>query len=79
MRTIAPAVHPGRLLKRELSTRGLSANRLALDIGVLSGRISRYLERPPRDQRRYRRAASAAISATGRNSGSICKASMISR
>jgi addiction module HigA family antidote len=32
--------HPGRLLKRELKTRALSANRLALDIGVPSGRIT---------------------------------------
>jgi hypothetical protein len=32
-----PAVHPGRLLKRELNARHLSANRLALDIGVPSG------------------------------------------
>jgi antitoxin HigA-1 len=35
-----PAIHPGRLLKRELSARALSANRLALDIGVPSGRIT---------------------------------------
>src|SRR5205085_12309610 len=34
------AAHPGRLLKRELETRGLSANRLALDLGVPSGRIT---------------------------------------
>ena len=34
------ATHPGRLLKRELTARGLSANRLALDIGVPSGRIT---------------------------------------
>jgi addiction module HigA family antidote len=38
-----PAVHPGRLLKRELSARQLSANRLALDIGVPSGRITGIL------------------------------------
>lgn len=38
-----PAVHPGRLLKRELAARGLSANRLALDIGVPSGRITDIL------------------------------------
>jgi addiction module HigA family antidote len=38
-----PAVHPGRLLKRELSGRALSANRLALDIGVPSGRITDIL------------------------------------
>jgi addiction module HigA family antidote len=35
-----PVVHPGRLLKRELNARELSANRLALDIGVPSGRIT---------------------------------------
>ncbi len=34
------AAHPGRLLKRELEARKLSANRLALDIGVPSGRIT---------------------------------------
>lgn len=34
------AAHPGRLLKRELIARGLSANRLALDVGVPSGRIT---------------------------------------
>jgi len=38
-----PAVHPGRLLKRELNVRELSANRLALDIGVPSGRITDIL------------------------------------
>jgi len=38
-----PVVHPGRLLKRELSARELSANRLALDIGVPSGRITDIL------------------------------------
>jgi addiction module HigA family antidote len=36
---MTPAAHPGRLLKRELVARGLSANRLALDLGVPSGRI----------------------------------------
>ena len=35
-----PAAHPGRFLKRELMTRQLSANRLALDLGVPSGRIT---------------------------------------
>ena len=38
-----PAVHPGRLLKRELTARKLSANRLSLDIGVPSGRITDIL------------------------------------
>ena len=35
-----PIAHPGRLLKRELLARGLSANRLPLDLGVPSGRIT---------------------------------------
>ncbi len=35
-----PISRPGRLLKRELEARNLSANRLALDIGVPSGRIT---------------------------------------
>lgn len=35
--------HPGRLLKHELTTRKLSANRLSLDIGVPSGRITDIL------------------------------------
>jgi addiction module HigA family antidote len=39
-----PAIaHPGRLLKRELAARSLSANRLALAIGVPSGRITDIL------------------------------------
>jgi addiction module HigA family antidote len=37
------AIHPGRLLKRELAARSLSANRLALDLGVPSGRITDIL------------------------------------
>jgi addiction module HigA family antidote len=37
---MALVAHPGRLLKRELTARKLSANRLALDIGVPSGRIT---------------------------------------
>jgi addiction module HigA family antidote len=40
---MAPIVHPGRLLKRELAARKLSANRLSLDIGVPSGRITDIL------------------------------------
>jgi addiction module HigA family antidote len=35
--------HPGLLLKRELTARKLSANRLSLDIGVPSGRITDML------------------------------------
>lgn len=38
-----PIVHPGRLLKRELQARNLSANRLALDLSVPSGRITDIL------------------------------------
>jgi antitoxin HigA-1 len=37
------AIHPGRLLKRELKSRNLSASRLALDLGVPSGRITDIL------------------------------------
>ena len=37
------AIHPGRILKRELKTRQLSANRLALDLRVPSGRITGIL------------------------------------
>jgi addiction module HigA family antidote len=37
------AVHPGRFLKRELVARGLSANRLSLDLSVPSGRITDIL------------------------------------
>jgi len=36
---MTPIVHPGRLLKRELLARNLSANRMELDIGVPSGRV----------------------------------------
>ena len=38
-----PIAHPGRLLRREIEARNLSANRLALDIGVPSGRITDIL------------------------------------
>jgi len=38
-----PTAHPGRLLKHELTARGLSANRLALDIGVPSSRMTDIL------------------------------------
>jgi len=40
---MTPIAHPGRLLGRELAARKLSANRLALDIGVPSGRITDIL------------------------------------
>jgi addiction module HigA family antidote len=40
---MAPLVHPGRLLKREMAARKLSANRLSLDIGVPSGRVTDIL------------------------------------
>jgi addiction module HigA family antidote len=36
-------VHPGRILKRELESRGLSANRLALALRLPSGRITEIL------------------------------------
>jgi addiction module HigA family antidote len=40
---MSPVAHPGRFLKRELAARDLSANRLALDLGVPSGRITDIL------------------------------------
>ena len=36
-------VHPGRILKRELGARSLSANKLALSLRVPSGRITMIL------------------------------------
>src|SRR5260370_17808755 len=48
LNTMAPVVHPGRLLKREMVARRLSANRLSLDIGVPSGRITDILNGRPR-------------------------------
>ena len=44
---MAPVVHPGRFLKREMEARKLSANRLSLDIGVPSGRTDLPM---PRDK-----------------------------
>jgi antitoxin HigA-1 len=74
---MAPAIHPGRLLKRELRSRKLSANRLAPDLGVPSGRITDIL-----NGRRSISADTAVrlgrYSATTRSSGSICKANTIS-
>jgi len=40
---MTPVSHPGRLLRRELAARGLSASRLALDLGVPSGRVTDIL------------------------------------
>jgi addiction module HigA family antidote len=36
-------VHPGRILKRELAARAMSANRLALSLRLPSGRITDIL------------------------------------
>ncbi len=40
---MTPAIHPGRLLRREIVSRQLSANRLAILLGVPSGRITDIL------------------------------------
>jgi antitoxin HigA-1 len=40
---MTPAIHPGRILRRELAVRDLSANRLAILLGVPSGRITDIL------------------------------------
>ncbi|WP_319526432.1 HigA family addiction module antitoxin [uncultured Desulfosarcina sp.] len=37
------AIHPGRILKRELNSRGLSANKLSLALSVPSGRITQII------------------------------------
>ena len=37
------AIHPGRILKREMLERSLSANKLALALRVPSGRITQIL------------------------------------
>jgi antitoxin HigA-1 len=42
---MTPAIHPGRLLRREMAARDLSANRLAILLGVPSGRITDILNR----------------------------------
>ena len=40
---MTPEIHPGRLLRREMTARDLSANRLAINLGVPSGRITDIL------------------------------------
>ena len=40
---MTPTIHPGRLLRREITTRDLCANRLAINLGVPSGRITDIL------------------------------------
>ncbi len=35
--------HPGEILREEMGVRGLSANRLSLDLGVPSGRVVEIL------------------------------------
>jgi antitoxin HigA-1 len=40
---MTPAIHPGRLLRREMVARDLSANRLAINLGVPPGRITDIL------------------------------------
>ena len=50
-------VHPGRLWRRELKARELSANCLALDLGVPSRRITGILNERRVDHRGYRASA----------------------
>jgi len=40
---IMKPIHPGRILKREILARNLSANRLSLELRVPSGRITNIL------------------------------------
>ncbi len=41
---MANPIHPGRILKEEIEARGMSANRLALDLGVPANRIGAILK-----------------------------------
>jgi addiction module HigA family antidote len=43
MSAMANPIHPGRVLKEELAARGISGNRLALDLGVPANRIGAIL------------------------------------
>ena len=40
---IMKPIHPGRILKREIQARGISANKLALSLGIPSGRITQII------------------------------------
>ena len=40
---MTPVIHPGRILRREMAAREISANRLAILLGVPSGRITDIL------------------------------------
>ena len=41
--TMMKPIHPGRILKREMTARDISANKLALALRVPSGRITQIL------------------------------------
>jgi addiction module HigA family antidote len=71
---MALVVHPGRLLKRELTARKLSANRLALDLGVPSGRITDILN----GRRAITADTAVRLAAIVRSSGWICRPNMTS-
>ena len=43
MKAVLPIAHPGRLLKRELEARGLSASKVILALGVPSCRVKDIL------------------------------------
>jgi hypothetical protein len=74
---MAPVIHPGRLLKREMAARNLSANRLRWISAFRPAALlifSIFVERSPLT-RRY---GLGAILAIALSSGSICKGSMTS-
>ena len=73
-----PVAHPGRLLRRELAARSLSANRLALDLGVPSGRHHRHSQWTAVDHRRYRAQARPLFRQRPADSGSTCRANTTS-
>jgi toxin HigB-1 len=71
---IMNAVHPGRILSRELKVRDISANALALALRTPSGRIVDILN-GKRGISPETRCASPATSAMARCSGSTCRRS----
>ena len=68
------ATHPGSLLRRELKARELSANRLALDLGVRRAVLPTFSMDAARSLQ-IRPSGSADILEIVPNSGLICRAS----
>ena len=65
-------IHPGRILRRELEARELSANRLAIELKLPSGRIT-DIWAASEGSRRIAPCGWGNFSATARASGSNCR------